>query len=317
MSTTPLTSDSKLASYSVIGNQNYRVERKSAVSVVVVNRSEAFWNEKLIETLCGESLDDIISVEATGVNKDFRKALDRFGALRFVVTDAALSVGEMINCAMAEALHPWVLVMWNDMNLTASSLNVNFLERLKKSDSLFINPLCCSPANQIIPSIAIPLSYKRSRLKIAFGNMKSNASESLFPFHYCALYDRKKFLALGGFDGRFKQSNFWQLADFGFRGYLQGFHSSSDSQLRFICPPLVSMDSTVNEDYLLFYLKNLGFHFIPNGSYLPYRHYFKLKNGSGLSDRWKLFRELRESVRLNREKIKRSPIEVVDQWNQN
>lgn len=78
----------------------------------------------------------------------------------------------------------------------------------------------------------------------------------MYPFDNIALYNRKKFIQLGGFDWTIK-SSYWQTLDFALRSWLWGEETHLSSLLHFSYVDDVPIeDHTINMDYLRYHLKN-------------------------------------------------------------
>ena len=84
----------------------------------------------------------------------------------------------------------------------------------------------------------------------------TDGKKTIYPKDYIALYNRKKFIQLGGFDHTIK-TPYWQNLDLAVRSWLWGEETKLTTMLQFsyIDEPPVN-DTTYNLDYLRYYLKN-------------------------------------------------------------
>ena len=92
---------------------------------------------------------------------------------------------------------------------------------------------------------------------------------TLFPYDFVGVYNKQKFVNLGGFDISIK-STYWQNLDFSIRTWLWGEKIITSPIFRFayeISEPI--LDSTVDNSYFRFYLKNIAPVYKVNYGYIP------------------------------------------------
>ncbi len=302
--------------YTVVGNRQLAKESHIPFSVVVLNRGERIWKDTQFAQLQELDIKDIISVEPPETFYEIENYLERFDTMRFIVPKKEISAGEAINIAISEAHNQWVLVLWNDISIQESSIGAKAIERIKASESLFISPICCKNSNEIIPTAGIPLFYRRNRLKVIYQIFSAKHDKSIFPFDYCGFYNKNKFQSLGGFDAEYK-SSYFQLLDFGFRGYMQGLDSTSDLLFRLIYNNTIPvLDTTIDENYVRFYLKNLALHFKKYKKYIPISKFIRFRTHDGLFAKWKKFNLLRKEIDKYQHLVLKSAIQVVKEWDE-
>ena len=97
---------------------------------------------------------------------------------------------------------------------------------------------------------------EKSHFVIDSSSFVTDGKKTIYPKDFIALYDRKKFIQLGGFDYTIK-SPYWQNLDLAVRSWLWGEETCLTTMLQFsyIDEPPVE-DRTINLDYLRYYLKN-------------------------------------------------------------
>jgi hypothetical protein len=124
---------------------------------------------------------------------------------------------------------------------------------------------------------------------------------TLYPFDGIGIYDRERFIRLGGFDPHI--SNFhWQLMDFGFRSSLWGEEIAATQLVKLSYETLVpEEDITADEGFYRFFLKNLAPVFKGDYAHIPLRRFpGYLKRRRGLFTAWDEFFSARAWVKTNR-----------------
>jgi hypothetical protein len=167
-----------------------------------------------------------------------------------------------------------------------------------------------------LPTVIAPVIRKK-KIQTRFLNPSSEGLPSLYPFDGVGIYDRDRFIRLGGFDGTLKNS-FWQLMDFGFRAYLWGEEITLSQTLKFSYEAAIpAEDNSTGDDYLRFYLKNLAPVFRNDCAYLPVRRFpgFFLKANNGILDAWDDFSESRRWVNTNSFRWRCNPKTIAGYWN--
>jgi len=332
MSTIPTTFNESFPSYTVVGGR----ERAGAtgLSAVLLNREGRFSRRRLFHELEKTGFDTVISVEPAPARYDIEELATRFPFVRFILLKDEISFGEQINIAASETDTPLFFVLWNDIKIIVGGTARRMAERLTctndKTDegggNNFFKRLCTVPVIQnsrfeTIPTIKVP-TWCQNKIATLFFNPKNEGLPSLYPFDWIGIYDRDRFIRLGGFDSTLKHKN-WQLMDFGFRAWLWGEEISSTKTMKLSYDAGVpAEDHSVNTDYYRFYLKNLAPVFKGDFAHLPLRRFpgYALKAcGSRGTDNilsaWEDFSESRRWVKKNQYRWRYSPDTVTDCWN--
>jgi hypothetical protein len=157
--------------------------------------------------------------------------------------------------------------------------------------------------------------YRKNVRTLAFAP-RQEGLPSLYPFDGVGIYDRERFIGLGGFDPLIRNP-YWQLMDFGFRAHLWGEENSVTQHIKLSNEGPESVeDSTVDEGYRRFYLKNIAPVFREGQAHLPLRRFpgYLASSGWDLFGAWDEFNEARHWVRDNRQRWKRDARAVNDFW---
>jgi hypothetical protein len=311
--------------YTVIGGR----ERlgSTGLSAILLNRGRRYTRRNLFYDLEKTGFDTIVSVEPSPPAYDIDELTDRFPFVRFVLLQQPISLGEQINLAVSELDNPLFFVLWNDLKIITGGTARRMTERLSRSDEAKENEdptpykrLCTVPVIQTsrfetLPTLMVP-ALKRRKVQTLFLGPHSEGISSLYPFDGIGIYDRERFVRLGGFDGTLK-SNYWQLMDFGFRAYLWGEEISSTLAIK------LSYESTFpaekngdGADYLRFYLKNIAPQFRNDCAHLPLRRFpgFLLQTSGGISAAWEHFAEGRRWIDANHFRWHHDFKTIIKRW---
>lgn len=314
MNIIPSTFDEHQINRTVIGG---RIENKNAslnISVILLNNNGSHFKDALFENLLECNFRSIVSVELGANNFSIEDLAKKFPSVKFIVPLEKTTDGEMINLAMAEVESDYVLVLRNTLNITPGFIHENLAERLLKDDVFCIVPrLTDSNKNSIMVQFSPSVSKNHFVVEESF--VVNYGMKTLFPTDNVALYNRKKFIQLGGFDYGIK-SNYWQNLDLGLRSWLWGEETKLTTLLQFSYIEEPIFDKTINLDYLRFFLKN-GIHKIKNDE--PYISNFAfpkffLNSSCGYLEAKRQFKATKNWVKQNKYKIKMDLESLIVNW---
>ena len=329
MSTIPITFNETLKtlpSYTVIGGRERLAS--TGLSVILLNRSRRYTRRNLFFDLEKTGFDTVVSVEPSPPSYDIEDLSARFPFVRFVVLQEPLSLGEQINLAVSELDSPLFLVLWNDLKMIIGGAALRMAKRLTRSngegtngDKSLYKRLCTVPVIQTsrfdtLPTLIAP-ALQRKKIRTLFLSPASEGIPSLYPFDGVGIYDRERFIRLGGFDGALK-SCYWQLMDFGFRAHLWGEEISSTLTLRLSYEADVpAEENTAGPDYTRFYLKNFAPVFKGDCASLPLRRFpgYLLKTPGSIRAAWEDFSESRRWVNANSFRWHCGSRAIIKRWN--
>jgi hypothetical protein len=251
----------------------------------------------------------------------------RFPFVKFIFLKETLNVGEQINLAVSELASPLFFVLWDDLKILNG-------EAARMAERIFCTPeelskgansgvgkrLCTIPVIQnaqfqILPTLITP-DINRQTVRNLFLAPAKEGTASLYPFDGVGVYDRDRFVKLGGFDCGIS-STYWQLMDFGFRAHLWGETIQSTRLIRLSYNGELSpQDSTVDEDYRRFYLKNIGPVFNGDAASIPLRRFLKylFHSGEDPFHAWEDFSQGRRWVAKNKYRFRRDVRSLTDLW---
>ena len=314
MNTIPTIFRDALPSYTAVGGTGRGAS--TGLSAVILNRNGHQSRFDFFKEMENCGFDYVLSMESAISRYDLESLTQAFPFVRFILLKEAVSPGEEINLAAAELTSPLFLVMRNDMKILRGSNAERTAERLlagtedSEQDGSLYKRLCTVPMIQdghaeIMPTLIAPALLPGSTIRTIPYNPTKEGLASLYPFDGIGIYDRERFIRLGGFDSEIK-SFYWQLMDFGFRSWLWGEEILLTQLLKLSYETEIPLeDSTVTESSMSFTLKNLAPVFRGDYAHIPYRRFpeYLFKRGSP-SLAWKEFKEARNWVKLNRYRFK-------------
>jgi len=283
----------------------------------------------MFEDMKKTGFDFVISVEPPPAQYDLEELAAQFPFVRFVLLAENISLGEQINLAVSEVDTPMFFVLWNDLRFVAGGGAHRMVERLsyptvkwdKSEGKNSIRRLCTvpviqSPRFETLPTLRVPVLPRKKEHTRGL-NPSQEGLRSLYPFDGVGVYDRERFVRMGGFDGTLK-SCYWQLMDFGFRAHLWGEEISATQTLKLsyeFSPPVE--DTSAGMDYHRFYLKNLAPVFRKDFAHLPLRRFprFLFQSKRGFSLAYEDFSEGRQWVHDNRFRWRCDPRTIAGLWN--
>jgi hypothetical protein len=168
---------------------------------------------------------------------------------------------------------------------------------------------------ETLPTLTAP-SISRWNVKPLIFTPQKEGLPSLYPFDSVGVYDRERFIRMGGFDTTLKNP-YWQLMDFGFRSYLWGEEICVTQQLKLSREGEFPVaDNSPDESYRRFYLKNLALVFRGDYAHLPLRRFFSYLRRSGLDpfSAWEEFSQARRWVKTNQYRFRSDARILNDLW---
>jgi hypothetical protein len=295
--------------------------------VILLHRTGRYPRRSLFQELGKAGFDYVISVESSPKRYDVEELSGAFPFVRFILLSEPIGPGDQINLAVSELPSPLFFVLWNDLRIMAGGGAARIAARLtliheeeQKNGKSPYQRLCTVPVIQnsrfeTLPTLIAPAVRKR-KVKTLFFSPQEDGLPSLYPFDGVGIYDRERFIRLGGFDGALK-STYWQFMDFGFRSWLWGEEIRSTQQVKITYDGDVpAMDNTTEASYLRFYLKNLAPIFRGDSAHLPLRRFpgYFLRSGEDFFAAWQNFSESRRWVTHSSYRWQSDALSITDRW---
>lgn len=304
-------------SYTVIGNNQQKIKiENNSISALLLSRGGRPYREELYKELLKFNICEIISVQLGSKSYfDLENETVLNSNLRFLILKDDVSPGEMINIGISECQTEFVFVLWDDMYINSKNISYRVFEKIAEENRICTTPFMVDNNNELIPTLMTPL-FNKELLKVI--PLKENRSlKTLFPYMYVGIYNKDKFVRLGGFDIDIINT-YWQKIDFGLRAHMWGEEILSHKSF-IITSGMgeVGMeDITPDNDYRLYCLKNLSVIIKKDVGYLPLRRFFSYydKSGSSLLDALKTFLDVRKWVNVNKFRFKESAPTLTSNW---
>jgi hypothetical protein len=295
---------------------------------VVLNRGGRYDRFGLFEELEKAGFDDVISIEGEQKRYDLEELSGAFPFVRFILLKEPVTPGEEINLAASELSSPLFFVIWNDTPILRGGSADRMAERLiltaeeqaRKGGNNTYRRLCTVPVIQdgrfeIMPTLAAPVFIKGTIGAVPFLPDKDGLP-TLYPFEGIGIYDRERFISLGGFDNPLKSFH-WQLMDFGFRARLWGEELAVSTALKLSCEGTVPAgDSSHDGNYRRFYLKNIAPVFRGDYANIPLRRFpgFFRRSGLDFFSAKEEFAAARRWVAVNGYRFRCDMRTITDVW---
>jgi len=336
MNTIPTIFNEKIIPYTAVGGKE-RIA-STGISAVILNR-RGFARRSIFHDIEKTGFDNVISIESCAPHYEIEELSGRFPFVRFILPENEINLGEQINLAASEIESPLFFILQSDMKIIAGGTARRMAERLINEKNININtdsnensnhaasekntgfkrictvPIIINSNFEVLPSLIAPLT-QRKKMKTAYIEPQREGDLSLYPFDGIGIYDKHRFIQLGGFDTTLKKTH-WQLMDFGFRAHLWGEEIALNAQLKLSYDgEMLSEDNTVEESYRQFYLKNLAPVFKNDYAHLPLYRFpgFFCKSGEDIFAAWNDFKKARKWVITNKYRWKKDTRAVTSRW---
>ena len=335
MNIIPTTFSEPLPAYTAVGGNERNAS--TGLSAVILNRLGRYPRRTFFHELEKTGFDHVISVESSPERYDVEELSGRFPFVRFILPKAEISLGEKINLAASEVDSPLFFVLWNDLKFIAGGTAARMAERLRRCNGdrekngefkrLCTVPVMLNSRYEILPTLTAPVSQRR-KMKTIVIEPHNEGLPTLYPFDGVGIYDRGRFINLGGFDNTMKNTH-WQFMDFGFRAWLWGEKIALSQQTKLSYDGQMPVEDNATEaSYRRFYLKNLAPVFrggFESGSangraegaaHLPLCRFpgFLLKSGEDPIAAWKEFSGCRDWVKANCTKWRTDARRLTANW---
>ncbi|MBQ6905347.1 MAG: hypothetical protein IJQ27_04660 [Spirochaetia bacterium] len=293
-------------SYTIIGGEKPNITPHTLPwTLLVLNRGRTALQTSQM------GFAEIISIESSSLRRH-----EAVPHVKTLITDTAVNPGEQINIGISAASYPFVVVIWNDMQLK-TLFSPQFISEVEDSGVVCSVPMLYSRHGDLIPSIPTPASSMRTVKTIPMTAIETG-TRALYPFDYAGIYNKKLFLHAGGYDNDIN-SSFWQKMDFGFRNWLWGERIVLNASLRiyYTCD-FQQDDQTIDQGYRRFYLHNLAVRIKDNLAYLPKTGVFSyiFRSGEGPMVALSEYKEAASWIDQNSTRFMQSGRTLVERWNQ-
>lgn len=316
MNTIPLTFNEHQISVTIIGGKEKPAPNAMNITVVLLNKTGSQFKQKIFDELIGCNFSSIISMEPAIGNYNIEEVSRRYPGVKFILPHEEVSEGELINIAMTEIKTEYAFVIKDSLYIPSGIILPNLAEKLISMNSICVAPRLVDMKKGSLPIYKVPSSSK-SRFVLDARTQIQDGLTTVFPFDFIGLYNREKFISIGGFDYSIK-APYWQLLDFGIRSWLWGerIQITTTLQLSYNVaePPLE--DTTPSLDSLRFYLKNELPRFRMDSAFIKSSSFWRffVHSGCGYMEAKRQFKDAQNWVDMNKYRFKMDLQGLIENW---
>ena len=329
MNTIPTIFNEKITPYTAVGCKE-RIAT-NGISAIILNRG-CMPHRTFFHDLEKIGFDNVISIESNAPHYDIEELSGRFPFVRFILPENEINFGQQINLGANEIESPLFYLMRSDMKIVAGGTARRMAERLSVSNNesgennsnsdnksgfkrICTIPVIMNSNYEVLPSLIAAMT-QRKKMRTVCLEPRGDGDLSLYPFDGIGIYDRHRFINLGGYDAALKQTH-WQLMDFGFRAFLWGEEIALNTHFKLSYDGELPQENyTVENCYRWFYLKNLAPVFRHDHAHLPLYRFPGFMNKCGIDPvpAWEDFKETRKWVSTNKYRWKCGAGDVIKRW---
>jgi hypothetical protein len=318
MNTIPLIFNEREIRRTVLGGTEINLNSSINISVILLNSSGSHYRNQSLENLSKCGFKSIISVENKQINFNLEESARRFPYVKFISPLDEVTTGELINIGICEADTDYVFVIQDYMKISSGGFPEAIEKKLRERDSVCVCPMFVSEKYHTVPVRLIP-KIEKNNLCFEQSLQVYDSCPTVCPYDFTGIYSRDKFIKLGGFDYTIT-SPYWQNMDFSMRSWLWGETITIMPVLRTQLnqesePP----DSTIDESYLRFFLKNVAPKIRTDYAYIPINSFFNyfINCRKNIIEAFSDFRDARRWVNNNRYRFKNDVNGFVENWEKN
>lgn len=312
MNTTVSTSNME-SSYTIIASGDNERTPFIGISIVLLSRGGRPFRKEQLQKLASLKLSEIISIESSGSDMD--QLSHSIPELKCIIISGEKTVGEKINIAIREASGSHVLVMWDDMDLQIIGRTGRLFAMAAEQEALCSIPVLMNSRKESIPIRLAPIFSGQKLEIVPLGSVK-NDTPTLYPFDYCGIYNKKKFILTDGYDIKI-ESPYWQKMDFGFRAFLWGEKILCYTGIKIAYQnEIPKEDASISDSYKRFFLKNLALVYKGDSCQLSLISIirFHLKSGMSLFNSISDYKSTKNWVNKNRYRFRMDPYSLTELW---
>ena len=256
MNPIPSIFNERFISMTVLGGKENVPNIRMNVAAVLINKSWSSYRSKMIENLMHCGFSEIISIEADRENYSIEYLSRKFPFVKVVVPQENATEGDFDKGKLAGKIFDFVLVLRDSLDFSQDILTPTLAAKLTEEKFFCITPRLLGKENFAFPVLFSP-SIKRASLNVLSTSVVSDGVPNLFCFDYIGLYNRRKFIDLGGFDYTILNT-YWQNLDFSFRSWLWGEKITFSTAFSLSYTTEVPiLETSASQFSNRFYLKNL------------------------------------------------------------
>lgn len=315
MNSIPLIFNEKQIRRTILGGTQNESNVKIDISIIMINKNGSQFRIQALENLLNCGFKSIVFVEPDSDSFNIEDISYRFPSVKFILPLEETSDGDLINIAVSEIDSEYFLVLRDCLHIPSGILLPNLAKKLIEGKPYCIVPRLLTKEKEAISLHVIPQAYKGRFVMENISSVLDGVS-TVYPFDYIGLYNREKFISLGGFDYTITNP-YWQNADLSLRAWLWGekIKITTSFQLSYTEDyPII--DTTPDITYLRFYLKNILPKFKNNFGYIKAISFLLFLNNSSLGflESLKQFLDAKKWVEKNKYRFTCDVQSLIENW---
>lgn len=315
MNSIPSVFNAREISRTVVGGSEICPNIQMDCAVVMINDGWSPSRVKTLDTLLGCGFSSVVSIEVSRENYNIEDFSRRFPSVKFIVPLESVTVGDLVNIAMSEVQSEYVLILRDTLEVKSDLMTPILFSNLTAGKPFCVCPRLTLQGNVSFPVVSRP-SSRKSVFDVESSPKVSDGAENLFPYDSIGLFNRKKFMMLGGYDYTI-ESEYWQNLDLSLRAWLWGekIVMSTSFAIAYAVESK-QLDSTASQYSNRFYLKNLVPRFVHGEGVVPLSSFllYLPRSGCGFFEAWRQFKDARRWVRENKFRFRLDAVTLVQKW---
>ncbi len=315
MNTIPSTFNEYEINRTVLWGRGENPDFQLDITAILLNRSGSHLKTQIFDSLIQCGFRSIISVEPDSESFNIEEISRRYPSVKFIIPREVSSEGSLINACISEFNSKYFIVLRDCFNIPKGFLTKNLAENILKNNNFCVVPRLVDKDGTSIIVNFVPEAHK-GKFLIKPEQSVLDGMATLYPFDFVGIYNREKFINLGGFDYTIS-SSYWQNVDLSLRAWLWGEKISITTKFHISYTEDVPLEKSAPDmSYIRFYLKNVLPKFRDDhGSVSRFSFpgfYFKSK--CGIFEALSQFNEAFQWVKKNQFRFKKDMQYLIENW---
>lgn len=315
MNTIPSIFNQREINRTILGGSEVCPNIRMDASVVLLNNSWSPSRLKSLEAMLDCGFKDVISIERNPNNYNIEDISRRFPSVKFIIPLEEVTDGDLVNTVMHEVDSEYVVILRDTIEYRSNLITPKLFSKMTET-----KPFCVCPWLTLQNGVSFPIVSSPSSNKSVFAVSSTakitDGAQNLYPFDGIAMFNRKKFISLGGYDYTIK-STYWQNLDLAFRSWLWGERTVLSSIFTLSYgSDRATEDTTASQYSNRFYLKNLVPRFIRDHAEIPLFSFFLFlpRSSCGFIEALRQFNDARRWVRENQYRFHLDAVSLIESW---
>lgn len=285
------------------------------ITAILLNRSGSHLKTQIFDSLIQCGFRSIVSVEPDSESFNIEEISRRYPSVKFIIPREAASEGALINACISEFDSKYFIVLRDCFNIPKGFLTKNLAENILKDNNFCVVPRLIDKNGISIIVNFVP-EARKGKFLIKPEQSVADGISTLYPFDFAGIYNREKFINLGGFDYTIS-SSYWQNADLSLRAWLWGERISITTKFQISYTEDVPVENSVPDiSYVRFYLKNVLPKFRDDHGSVSSLAFpgFYVKSKCGIFEALAQFKDAAQWIKKNQFRFKKDMQYLIENW---